>query len=131
VGLPGVGSGRTRLPPPPPRTPKIEPRTSAPRAARPPVTPVRKAQASVRSPYRSTPLPQLIIRAFESPWEELAAAYDSLPAADAQARARWLYRAADAWENGAHDIPRAFDTLARALDRVTQPVAGVAPAPGS
>ena len=131
VGLPGVGSGRTRLPPPPPKTPKIEPRAHAPRPATPPATPVKKAQASVRSPYRSTPLPQLIIRAFESPWEELAAAYDSLPAADAQARARWLYRAADAWENGAHDIPRAFDTLARALDRVSQPVAGVAPAPGS
>ncbi len=131
VGLPGVGPGRTRLPPPPPRTPKIEPRASGGPRPTPPVTPVRKAQASVRSPYRSTPLPQLIIRAFESPWEELAAAYDSLPAADAQARARWLYRAADAWENGAHDIPRAFDTLARALDRVSQPVGGVAPAPGS
>ncbi len=128
-GLPGVGSGRTRLPPPPPRTPRIEPRPAG-AAAVPPVPP-RKPPASVRAPSLRPPLPQLAIRAYESPWEELAAAYDSLPAPDAAARARWLYRAADAWENGAHDIPRAFDTLARALDRVSQPVGGVAPPPGA
>ena len=134
-GVSGVGSGRTKLPPPPPRTPKIEPRpTAAPamaqsasqtggHAAVPPAPP-RKAQASVRRP----PLPQLAMRAYESPWEELAAAYDTLPAADAEARARWLYRAADAWENGAHDIPRAFDTLARALGRVAKSPGGDAEA---
>ncbi len=126
-GLPGVGSSRPRLPPPPPRTPKIEARPVGVRPMPPPTAPARKAQASVRRP----PLPQLLIRAYESPWEELAAAYDSLPAADPPARARWLYRAADAWENGAHDIPRAFDTLARALDRINQPVAGVVPPTGS
>ncbi len=100
-------AGKPRLPPPPPRSPRIEPRA----AGAPPPPPARKAQASVRRP----PLPQLPNRAFESPWEELAAAYDLLPATDADAKVRWLYRAADAWENGAKDIGRAFDTLARAL----------------
>lgn len=135
-GLPGVsaGPGRTKLPPPPPRTPKIEPRPAAPGAPAhssvvpaPPPAPPRKAQASVRRP----PLPQLPIRSYESPWEELAAAYESLPAADPQARARWLYRAADAWENGAQDIPRAFDTLARALERVGRTATGTIAPPGS
>ncbi|MEZ4403769.1 MAG: tetratricopeptide repeat protein [Kofleriaceae bacterium] len=98
-------AGKPRLPPPPPRSLRIEPRPPGP-----PPTP-RKAQASVRRP----PLPQLPLRAFESPWEELAAAYDLLPAVDAEAKLRWLYRAAEAWEGGARDVGRAFDTLARAL----------------
>ena len=111
-GLPGVSGSRTKLPPPPPKAPRIEPRGAPVTATGPSVPPPaapRKAQASVRRP----PLPQLLIRAYESPWEELAAAYDSLPAPDVAAKTRWLYRAADAWENGAHDIPRAFDTLSR------------------
>ena len=101
--------GRPKLPPPPPRTPRIEPRLGGGPPTPPPAP--KKAQAAVRRP----PLPQLPNRAFESPWEELAAAYDLLPAADADAKVRWLYRAADAWENGAKDVTRAFDTLARAL----------------
>ena len=102
---PPPAPGKPRLPPPPPRPPRIEPRPAVP----PP--PAKRAQAVVRRP----PLPQLPTRAFDSPWEELAAAYDLLPATDATAKVRWLYRAADAWENGARDVPRAFDTLARAL----------------
>lgn len=101
-------TGRPRLPPPPPRPPRIQPR---PPATVPPPAP-RKAQAAVRRP----PLPQLPNRPFESPWEELAAAYDLLPAVDADAKVRWLYRAAEAWENGARDVSRAFETLARALE---------------
>ena len=72
------------------------------------------------------PLPQLPHRAYESPWEELAAAYESLPAPDPQARLRWLYRAAEVWETGGKDIPRAFDTLARAFERVGRTTGGPA-----
>ncbi|HSK05503.1 MAG TPA: tetratricopeptide repeat protein, partial [Kofleriaceae bacterium] len=80
---------------------------------RPPAPPPapRKAQAAVRRP----PLPTLPNRTFESPWEELAVAYESLPAPDAPARLRWLYRASEVWETGGKDITRAFDALARAF----------------
>ena len=105
ASAPPPPTGKPRLPPPPPRPPKIVPRTQPPPAP-------RKAQAAVRRP----PLPQLPHRPFESPWEELAAAYDLLPATDGDAKVRWLYRAAEAWENGAREVGRAFDTLARALE---------------
>src|SRR5207245_6581737 len=59
--------------------------------------------------------PTLPNRTCETPWEELAVAYESLPAADAPARLRWLYRAAEVWETGGKDIARAFDALARAF----------------
>ena len=71
----------------------------------------RKTQVAVRRP----PLPTLPNRSFESPWEELALAFESLPAPDAPARLRWLYRASEVWETGAKDVPRAFDALARAF----------------
>lgn len=86
--LPGVG----RRPPVPPR--------------RPPPPPQRKGP----------PLPAMPLRAYDSPWEELAAAYEVLPAPSKQARMRWLFRAAEVWETGAQDIGRAFNTLARALE---------------
>lgn len=102
-----------KLPPPPPRPPQIGPR--AKRMSAPPplpgMSPARKPQAPVRRP----PLPTLPSRAFETPWEELAVAYEALPAPDSDARLRWLYRAAEVWETGAKDIPRAFDALARAF----------------
>ncbi len=107
---PPVPTG-SKLPPPPPRPPQITP--GAPRAKRlsaPPPLP-KKTQAPVRRP----PLPALPNRAFETPWEELAVAYESLPAPDALARLRWLYRAAEVWETGGKDITRAFDALARAF----------------
>ncbi|HEY1546335.1 MAG TPA: hypothetical protein VGG28_00875, partial [Kofleriaceae bacterium] len=114
-GLPGVRSttGATKLPPPPPRPPQIEPGSRARRVSAPPPLPGmgRKPQVAVRRP----PLPALPNRAFESPWEELAVAYESLPAPDAQARLRWLFRASEVWESGAKDIARAFDALARAF----------------
>ncbi|HEX4449544.1 MAG TPA: tetratricopeptide repeat protein [Kofleriaceae bacterium] len=116
--LPGVarltGSTQTsKLPPPPPRPPKIEPGQRARRVSAPPPLPGmgRKPQVAVRRP----PLPSLPNRAFESPWEELAVAYESLPAPDAVARLRWLFRASEVWESGAKDIARAFDALARAF----------------
>jgi Tfp pilus assembly protein PilF len=101
-----------RLPPgvkPPPRPPPRPPQISA-RPPGPPSVP-RKAQA----PVRRLPLPTLPNRAFESPWEELAVAYESLPVTDADTRLRWLYRAAEVWETGAKDISRAFDALSRAF----------------
>ena len=126
-----------RLPPgvkapprPPPRPPQIRPgaaaaltaatptvgaaRAPSQRTGRfagaPPPAP-RKAQASVRR----APLPTLPNRAFESPWEELAVAYEAMPAPDAASRLRWLYRASEVWETGAGDVARAFDALARAF----------------
>jgi hypothetical protein len=64
---------------------------------------------------RRPPLPTLPHRAFESPWEELAVAFESLPAPDAASRLRWLFRASEVWETGGKDIVRAFDALARAF----------------
>ena len=64
---------------------------------------------------RRPPVPTLPTRPFESPWEELATVYESLPAADNAARLRWLFRASEVWETGAKDIARAFDALARAF----------------
>jgi len=102
-------------PKPPPRPPSIRPplpgmgRARTPTGGPPPAP--RKAQASVRR----APLPTLPQRSFESPWEELAVAYESLPVTDAESRLRWLYRAAEVWETGGKDIPRAFDALARAF----------------
>jgi tetratricopeptide (TPR) repeat protein len=92
--LPGVSSRRPP-PPPPPR-----PRTPAP-------TP---------PPPRLAPLPQMPARAYQSPWEEMAAAYELLAAPSPEARQRCLFRVAEIWENGAGEIIRAFNTLARALD---------------
>jgi len=111
----------SKLPPPPPRPPQILPSSAAnsarmrrPSGAPPPLPGLpraRKPQAPVRRP----PLPTLPIRAFETPWEELAVAYESLPAPDAASRLRWLYRAAEVWEAGAKDMSRAFDALSRAF----------------
>jgi tetratricopeptide (TPR) repeat protein len=114
-------AGANRLPPPPPRPPAIAARPR--RSSAPPPTPgfaARKPQAPVRRP----PLPTLPGRAFDTPWEELAVAYESLPAADADARLRWLYRAAEVWETGAKDIVRAFDALARAFQQARRTPAG-------
>jgi tetratricopeptide (TPR) repeat protein len=124
---PRLPPGTKGPPRPPPRPPQIKPGGSAPPSAppsapglpglaqmrlgnRPPPAP-RKAQASVRR----APLPTLPNRPFESPWEELAMAYESLPAPDAVSQLRWLYRASEVWETGGKDIVRAFDALARAF----------------
>jgi Tfp pilus assembly protein PilF len=101
---PRLPPGAKGPPKPPPRPPQIK------RAPAPPPAP-RKAQAAVRRP----PMPTLPARPFESPWEELAVAYESLPAPDTSTRLRWLYRAGEVWETGAKDIGRAFDSLARAF----------------
>jgi Tfp pilus assembly protein PilF len=114
-GLPGMS--RRQPPAPPARAARIE---SGPhRAVAPPPSP-RKSQVSVRR----SPLPQLPVRAFDSPWDEFAAAYDALPAADAAGKLRWLFRAAEVWETGAGDVSRAFLTLSRALAIAPQTPAG-------
>jgi tetratricopeptide (TPR) repeat protein len=109
-------SPSSKLPPPPPRPPQISARARRPSAAPPPMPgmasgPARKPQVPVRRP----PLPTLPNRSFETPWEELAVIYESMPAPDATTRLRWLYRASEVWETGGKDIARAFDALARAF----------------
>ncbi len=52
---------------------------------------------------------------FATPWEELAAAYESLPAEDADDRWVYLRKIAEVWERGQHDIDRALDALERAF----------------
>lgn len=104
AGRPPPRAG-VRLPPPPPRAPRIAPRPPPPRPSAPPAPPPRRP-----------PLPAPPGGTFATPWDELASAFDHLPAADDATRVRWLYRAADVWENGAADPVRAFDTLARALE---------------
>src|SRR5262249_14374955 len=103
---PRLPPGAKGPPRPPPRPPQIRP--GAPRppgretiqiSGAPPPAP-RKAQAIVRR----APLPTLPQRSFESPWEELAVAYESLPAPDTGSRLRWLFRASEVWETGGNDI---------------------------
>jgi tetratricopeptide (TPR) repeat protein len=112
---PRLAPGAKPPPRPPPRPPQIQRSAGAARPGPPPAP--RKAQAAVRRP----PLPALPQRAFESPWEELALAYESLPAPDAAARLRWLFRASEVWETGGADIARAFDALARAFALARSP----------
>jgi tetratricopeptide (TPR) repeat protein len=109
---PRLPPGAKGPPRPPPRPPQIRPPQppGAGRLGGPPPAP-RKAQATVRR----APLPTLPHRTFESPWEELAVAYESLPAPDTASLLRWLYRASEVWEAGGKDIARAFDALARAF----------------
>jgi len=52
---------------------------------------------------------------FHTPWEELAAAYESLPAEDADDRWVYLRKIAEVWERGQHDVDRALDALDRAF----------------
>ncbi|HEX3695474.1 MAG TPA: tetratricopeptide repeat protein [Polyangia bacterium] len=92
VPTPLPGPPRTKTIPPPP-----------PAATQPPPTPVRRPP---ERPARAT---------FETPWEELAAAYESLPPADTTKRHQRLLKIAEIWERGQHDITRAVNTLERAF----------------
>jgi len=113
---PRLPPGAKGPPKPPPRPPSIRPPLPGmgrPKSATnaPPLPVPRKGPASVRR----APLPTLPNRSFESPWEELAVAYESMPVTDSESRQRWLYRASEVWETGGKDIARAFDALARAF----------------
>lgn len=116
-GLPGTpipapSAAGSKLPPPPPRPPQIRPGKPPPPAPAP-----RKGQAQVRK----APLPALSVGSYDSPWEELALTYEALPAADDGAKLRWMFRAAEIWETGSKDVPRAFETLSRAFALVRRP----------
>ena len=52
---------------------------------------------------------------FATPWEELAAAYESLPAEDTDDRWVYLRKIAEVWEKGQHDVDRALEALERAF----------------
>jgi tetratricopeptide (TPR) repeat protein len=52
---------------------------------------------------------------FETPWEELAAAYDALPAPDKKTRRTYLMKIVEVWERGQHSIDLALDALERAF----------------
>jgi golgin subfamily B member 1 len=52
---------------------------------------------------------------YDTPWEELAAAYESLPAEDADDRWVYLRKIAEVWEKGQHDVDRALEALDRAF----------------
>jgi tetratricopeptide (TPR) repeat protein len=52
---------------------------------------------------------------FDTPWEELAAAYEALPADDPETRRRTLLKVADVWERGERDIVRALRAVERAF----------------
>ena len=53
---------------------------------------------------------------FETPWEELAQAYESLPADDQKTRHGYLLKIAEIWERGQHDVGRALGALDRAFN---------------
>jgi tetratricopeptide (TPR) repeat protein len=52
---------------------------------------------------------------YATPWEELAAAYEALPAEDADERRVYLLKIAAIWEKGAKDVDRALGALERAF----------------
>jgi tetratricopeptide (TPR) repeat protein len=52
---------------------------------------------------------------YATPWEELAAAYEALPAEDAEAMLVYLLKIAEVWEKGAKDVDRALNALERAF----------------
>jgi tetratricopeptide (TPR) repeat protein len=52
---------------------------------------------------------------YATPWEELAAAYEALPAEDADERRVYLLKIAALWEKGAKDVERALGALERAF----------------
>ncbi len=71
---------------------------------------VEEIEAAALPPPRPAPGAR---PAFETAWEELAQAYELLPAADGAARIRCLKRVADMWERGARDVDRSLAALER------------------
>jgi tetratricopeptide (TPR) repeat protein len=68
---------------------------------------------------RPPSLPQMVEddddQPYATPWEELAAAYESLPAEDTDDRWVYLRKIAEVWEKGQHDVDRALEALERAF----------------
>ncbi len=80
----------------------IEPTDPGLAARRPPASP----------PPLRAPADEL---GYATPWEELAAAYDSLPMTDRKTRKAHLMKIVEVWERGQHDVDRAMDALDRAF----------------
>jgi tetratricopeptide (TPR) repeat protein len=72
-------------------------------------------EVAARPPAPPPMLPSTEEQPFSTPWEELAAAYEGLPAEDMDDRWVYLRKIAEVWERGQHDIDRALDALARAF----------------
>jgi len=84
---------------------------SAPTALPPPASRGGAPRLPPPSPSRRLPF----AAAFETPWEELAQAYDNLPAADSDTRRRYLLKETEVWERGQRDVDKALGVLARAF----------------
>lgn len=84
---------------------------SAPSSLSPPAARGTVPRLPPPSPGRRLPF----AAAFETPWEELAQAYDNLPAPDTEARRRHLLKETEVWERGQHDVDKALGVLARAF----------------
>jgi tetratricopeptide (TPR) repeat protein len=102
-------------PPPPPRAPQIKRQAGVQPLGRTVLPTGGIARRSPSLPGVATSILAVPVRAYESPWEELATAYEILPAPDPAIKLRWQFRAAEVWETGAGEIGRAFDVLARAV----------------
>ncbi|HTE55100.1 MAG TPA: hypothetical protein VK698_29815 [Kofleriaceae bacterium] len=111
VQRPAPGGRGKGPPPPPPRAPQIKRKSGAHAVVAPPAGSLaRRGLPGVASTILALP-----VRSYDSPWEELATAYEILPARDPATKLRWLFKAAEVWETGAGDVGRAFDVLASAL----------------
>ena len=113
--VPPMSSGKGP-PPPPPRPPQIRKQAGGAAGARPvPAMARRSGGGGLPGVGAQTGVATMPTRPFASPWDELAAAYEVLPARDLAARLRWQFRAAEVWESGAGDVKRAFEVLERAM----------------
>ncbi|HEU5059858.1 MAG TPA: hypothetical protein VFU21_25180, partial [Kofleriaceae bacterium] len=101
-------------PPPPPRPPQIRKQAGS-GGARPVPEMARRSSGGLPGVGAQTGVATMPTRAFASPWEELATAYEVLPARDLPTRLRWQFRASEVWETGAGDVKRAFEVLERAM----------------
>ncbi len=90
-------------PPPPPPLPRIQPSQHF------------RTTSQTTNKRNKAVIPSTPIRRYDSPWEELATAYNMVATKDPQNKRKWLFAATDLWENGAKDIAKAFDTLAHGL----------------
>jgi tetratricopeptide (TPR) repeat protein len=76
---------------------------------------IEEAEAEPEAPPPTPPAPAGGEHPYATPWEELAAAYEGLPAEDADDRWVHLRKIAEVWERGQHDIDRALEALERAF----------------
>ena len=75
-------------------------------------TPIEAARPPAPPPVERAPIDD---SPYATPWEELAAAYDSLPADDVDTEKVHLKKIVEVWERGQKDIDRALDALERAF----------------